>query len=129
MFKNLLSFMLIGVLVNLSLASYAFGDVKPDKKARTAENVKLGVAKIGIGETACVEVKLYDNTKIKGFVKDANDNSFTVITVQNGAEQNIPYSQVKQIEGNNLSTGAKIAIGLGILAAVLVILLIFENYG
>lgn len=129
MFKNLLSLMLIGLILNLSFVSYAFADGKPDKKARTAENVKLGVAKLGTGEAARVEIKLYDNTKIKGYVKEANDNSFTVVTTQNGAEQNIPYSQVKQIKGNNLSTGAKIAIGLGILAAVLVILLIFENYG
>jgi hypothetical protein len=36
---------------------------------------------------------------------------------------------VKQVQGNNLSTGAKIAIGLGILAAILALLLFLENYG
>jgi hypothetical protein len=129
MFKNLLSLMLIGVLFNLSLVSYAHADSKPDKKARLAEKVKQGVNKIGTGEAARVEVKLYDGTKIKGFVKEINDDSFTVVNVNTNAEQNVPYPQVKQIKGNNLSTGAKVAIGLGILAGVLLIWLIFENYG
>jgi hypothetical protein len=129
MFKNLLSVMLIGLLFNLTLVNYVYADSKLDKKALLVEKVKQGVNKIGIGEAARVEIKLYDGTKIKGFVKEINDDSFTVFNVKTNAEQNIPYPQVKQIKGHNLSTGAKIAIGLGILAAVLIILLIFENYG
>jgi hypothetical protein len=41
----------------------------------------------------------------------------------------VPYPSVTQVRGNNLSTGAKVAIVLGIVAAVLGILLFFENYG
>jgi hypothetical protein len=34
----------------------------------------------------------------------------------------VAYPQVKSVKGNNLSTGAKIAIGVGIAAAVIVLI-------
>lgn len=121
--------MLIGLVFNLALVNTAKAESKPDKKARLAEKVKEGVNKLGTGEAARVEVKLYDGAKIKGYIKEIKDDSFTVFNTKTNAEQNVPYPQVKQIKGHNLSTSAKIAIGLGILAGVLLIWLIFENYG
>lgn len=82
-----------------------------------------------MGENSLIEVKLKDKTKVKGYIGEISDDYFVVIDKLNGTSTKVPYPQVKQAKGNNLSTGAKIAIGLGILAAVLVILLIFENYG
>ena len=40
-------------------------------------------------------------------------------TKKTGGATEVPYPQVKSVKGNNLSTGAKIAIGVGI--AILVI--------
>ena len=128
MFKNLLSLMLIGLVFNLSVASFAWAGNKSDKKAQNAEKVKQGVAKIGTGESARIEVKLSDNRKIKGYIKQIDNDSFTVFNSKTEVEESIPYPQVKQVKGNNLSTGAKIAIGLGILAAVLGFFLFLENY-
>lgn len=42
--------------------------------------------------------------------------------VKTGAATTVPYPQVKQVKGNNLSTGTKIAIGLGIVAGVILFL-------
>ena len=39
------------------------------------------------------------------------------------SQRTIAYPQVKSVKGNNLSTGAKIAIGVGIVAAIIFIIL------
>ena len=128
MFKKTLSLLLAGLALNIAIACPANADSK-EKEVRFVEKVKQGIAKLGTGESARVEVKLRDQTKLKGFVKDVEDNSFTVVDAKTGTETKVAYPNVKQVKGNNLSTGAKIAIGLAILAGVLAILLFFENYG
>ena len=129
MFKNLITLVLVGLLFSTTAVNFAYGDSKSDKEARFAEKVKKGIAKLGTGESALVEVKLRDNTKVKGYIKEAGDTSFTVVNPANNVVTIVTYPQTKQVRGNNLSTGAKVAIGLAILAGVLAIWLIFENYG
>ncbi len=98
------------------------------KEVEKNAKIKQKIEKLGTGESAHIEIKLKDKTKVKGYVSEVQDDYFVVMG-NDGKATKVPYPQVKQAKGHNLSTGAKIAIGLGILAAVLVILLIFENYG
>ena len=129
MFKKFLTLLLVGLLFNTTAVSFVYADTKSDKEARFAEKVKKGIAKLGTGESALVEVKLRDNTKVRGYIKEANDTSFTIVNRATNTETVVTYPNTKQVRGNNLSTGAKVAIGLAILAGVLAIWLIFENYG
>ena len=129
MFKKYSTLVLTVLVINLFLAIPAFANTKEEKEARFAAKVKSAVAKLGTGTDARIEVKLKDKTKLKGYVGQINENSFVVIDAKTGAATEVPYPNAGQIRGNNLSTGAKVAIGLGILAAVLAIWLIFENYG
>ncbi|MGI9067261.1 MAG: hypothetical protein ACR2HX_12780 [Pyrinomonadaceae bacterium] len=43
------------------------------------------------------------------------------MNAKTGEVVTVAYPQVKQVQGNNLSTGAKIAIGVAIIAAILTI--------
>lgn len=122
-------FIIATLVVNLTTGNFVFAESKPENDARYVRKIKAGLAKIGVGTQARIEVKLKDKTTVKGYVKETNDDGFTVVNSKTGEETVIPYSSAKQIKGNNLSTGAKIAIGLGILAGVLAIFLFFENYG
>src|SRR5438067_2261831 len=81
-----------------------------DKAAREAEKVKAAISKLGTGPAARVEVKLKDRTKLKGYVSELNDYHFVVTDDKTGIATAVAYPQVKQVKGNNLSTGAKIAI-------------------
>jgi hypothetical protein len=101
----------------------AYAASKEEKEARFAEKVKTNILKLGIGESARVEVKLRDKTKLKGYISAANGESFTVTDSKTGTVTTVAYPQVKSVKGNNLSTGAKIAIGVGIVAAILFIIL------
>lgn len=121
--------MLAGLLFNSVAVNFAYAESKTEKEARFVEKVKKGIAKLGTGPEALIEVKLRDKTKLKGYIKEAGNDTFRVVDAATGAETEVAYPAAKQIRGNNLSTGVKVAIGLAILAGVLAILLFFENYG
>lgn len=100
----------------------AFAGTNSDKEAVRAEKVRTQLAKLGTGPDARVKVELQDRTKIEGYISSANDENFTVTNGKTGAATPVPYPQVRKVKGNNLSTGAKIAIGAGIAAAIVLIL-------
>lgn len=129
MFKKYLTLILTILVINLSLGATAFAETKEEKTNKFAEKVKTNIAKLGTGRDAQVEVKLKDKTKLRGYIGEAGGNGFSVIDAKTGAATKVLYPQVRQVKGNNLSTGAKVAIGLGILAAALAVWLFFENYG
>jgi|ERR1043165_5845015 hypothetical protein len=112
-------FLSLGVAISLALfvCSTTFArSSKEEKEAKLAANLKAGIAKIGTGPAARVEVKLRDNTKLKGYVDQVADDHFVIISDTTGAATAVAYPQVKRVKGNNLSTGAKIAIGIGVVA-------------
>ena len=123
MFRKITTLLLVVLVINLAGARLAYAESKEEKQARFAEKVKANVLKLGTGETTRVEVKLQDKTKLKGFISAADEESFIVTNQETGMSTRVAYPQVKSVKGNNLSTGQKIAIGVGIAAAV--ILLIF----
>lgn len=130
MYKSVLSFALAGLLIHCAgLVAPTHAATKEEKQARFAEKIRAGVAKLGTGEAARVRVKLRDKTKLEGYVAEAGAADFVVVDAKTGTSARVGYQQVKGVQGNNLSTGAKVAIGLGVAVTVLVIWLIFENYG
>lgn len=122
MLKQTLSFVLAVLLLQTAFAVPAAAKSTEEKALRRAAAVKAGIAKLGTGESALVEVKLRDKTKLKGYVREAGEDSFVLVNAKTGVATALPYPQVGQVRGHNLSTGAKIAIGLGITAAVLLFL-------
>lgn len=122
MLKRLLSVSLVGLLLNLVCMTPIYAASKEEKQARLALKVKESVLKFGTGQSARVKVKLHDKTKLQGYISAANGERFTV-TDSTGMATTINYPQVKSVQGNNLSTGAKIAIGVGFAAAAIFIIL------
>jgi hypothetical protein len=123
MFRKLLSLSLIALLTNLAGMSPAYASSKEEKQALFAEKVKASVLKLGSGEAVRVKVKLRDKTKLEGYVSGAGEEAFTVTNPKTGIATTVAYPQVKSVQGHNLSTGAKVAIGVGIAAAVIFIIL------
>lgn len=125
MFKQFLSLMLVALMINTIGLQFAFANSKEDKQARFTEKVKANIEKLGIGEAARVKIKLRDKTKLEGFISATDKDSFTVTNLKTGAATIVAYSNVKSAKGRNLSTGAKIAIGVGIAAAVIIFLIYY----
>ncbi len=129
MFEKVLSVALVGLLLNVTGVSLAHARSKEEKETRFAEKVKEGISKLGTGAAARIEVKLRDKTKLKGYVSEAGEDSFVIVDEKTGATSTVAYSQVKQVKGNNLSKGAKIAIGVGVILLPIIIALIFVSTG
>ena len=127
MFRKLVTLLLIAFLMNLAGVRVAYADSKEEKQARFAEKVKANVLKLGTGESTRVKVKLRDQAKLEGYISDAGAETFTVTNRKTGVATTVPYVQVKSVQGNNLSTGAKSAIGVGIAAALIFIILWFTT--
>jgi len=104
-----------------------YANSKEEKATRLAEKVKAGISKLGTGSGARIEVKLRDKTKLKGFVSEAGEDSFVVVDEKTGASSIVPYVQVKQVKGNNLSTAAEIAIGVGVILLPIVVVLLLVS--
>lgn len=113
--KSLTVFLLLtlsGIFGGASLSA----QTKQDKKTvKVEEKLK----KLGTGEKAKVKVKLYNATTYQGYLSATNDEDFVVID-KGGNPNTLRYSDVDKIGGKNLSTGAKIAIGVGIGLAVII---------
>ena len=127
MFKKLVTLLLVVFVINLAGVRLAYAESKEEKHARYAEKVKANVLKLGTGESTRVKVKLRDQSKLEGYISDASGDTFTITNRKTGVATTVAYPQVKSIQGNNLSTGAMIAIGAGIAAAIIFIILWFTT--
>lgn len=120
--KRFLSVSLIVLLLNLVGIIPAYANSQDDAQvraqARDARKVKIGILKLGLGANARVQLTLRDGRKVKGYIREAGQDSFVVVDAKTGASTTITYTQVKQIKGNNLATGAKVALKLGAILAI-----------
>lgn len=115
MFKKLLSLTLAVLVINLACAASVSANPLTTKEPQFVEKVKAGVAKLGTGQDAHIEVKLQDGTKLKGYISEANDDGFVLMNAKTNAAVPVAYPQVKQVKGNNLSQGVVLLIGIGAL--------------
>jgi hypothetical protein len=122
MYMRTAAVVLIALLLNITSPSPAVAGTSPEKDARFAQKVKTEIAKLGTGPNARIELKLRDKTKLKGYLSEVGDESFAVVDDKTGSATTVSYPQVKQVKGNNFSTGVRIAIVIGIVVAVLFIL-------
>ena len=122
MLKKASSLTLAALLLQLSFAAPVAAKDKEVKAQKHAARIRAAIAKLGVGENARAEVRLGDKTKLVGYISEARDEHFVIIDSRTGKPSSVPYPQVRGVKGNNLSTGAKVAIGLGIAAGVLLFL-------
>lgn len=123
MLKRVLAVMLTGMLVTMAIGlgpvnAQSFQSAGTDDPR--ASKGRLDVVKLGVGEKARVEVKLRDNSKVKGYIGEANEDSFTVVDSKNGSEQRIAYADVQKVNkaGGGFSTRSWIILGAAVAGAV-----------
>jgi hypothetical protein len=123
MLKRIFSLVMIGALLIVTGGRFALAADARAKEAVFTAKLKAEIAKLGTGPSAQVQITLRDKSKFKGYIREANEDYFLLVDEKTGALTEIAYPQVKQVKGNNLSTGAKVAIGVGIGFVVLLLLL------
>jgi hypothetical protein len=90
--------------------------------AQSVDNTRAKVQRLGVGSKARIEGKLRDNTKFKGHISAATQDSFTVIDAQTGASQTIDYADVTSVKkrGGGFSTRGWVILGAAVAATVIV---------
>ena len=120
MLRRTFAIILAGIILSTAFGIQSAGaQTGVDVEARKA---RAKVQKLGVGRDAGVEVKLRDNTRLKGYVGAAGEDSFTVIDPKTNASQTVAYADVTQVKkpGGGLSMRTFAIIGAAVVAAVIV---------
>lgn len=108
MLKSYLSLILIGLLALSGSVSSAFAQTQTGDT--NTENVKAVVAKRGVNEKKRVRVKMLSGVKMKGYISQIGDDSFTLAISKTRQPVVIAYREVSKVESGGLSGGARIGI-------------------
>lgn len=116
--KNYISIKTISVILLISIFGlFVENSVQAQnnqiKNQRKSEKIKQKIRDLGTGENVKIKVELSDHSIYKGYLNKADDEGFVIVD-PNGNSKTVNYSDVNKVSGKNFSTGAKIAIGLGI---------------
>ena len=98
-----------------------------EKDTRLSKKVRAAVLELGTGQTTRVYIKLRDKTRLTGYISEIGESSFVVTDLTSAEATTVSYPDVVQVKGNNLSTGAKIAIAAAIIAGVAIVLYIVKG--
>jgi len=104
--------MLSGIIL---LTAFGFQPARAQSlsEQQAMEKIRTKVIKMGVGVNARVEVKLKDNTQFKGYISDANQDSFTVVASKTASSKTISYADASSVKkaGSGLSTKNLIILG------------------
>jgi len=94
--------------------------VAAQQGAKTIEQIKIKVGRLGVGEKAKATIRLKDGTKTKGYIYRAGEDDFVLRDRKTDTPTTIRYSDVAKVESNKGHSMARnIAIGVGIGAGAL----------
>jgi hypothetical protein len=119
--KRISLILVYSLLLMLASTPAAAAPTKDEKAAAHAIKVKTEIGKLGVGPDAQIRIKLRDKTKLSGYISQTNADSFVITDPKTGAATEVPYPNVTQASGHNLSTGAKIAIAAGIAVGIAIL--------
>lgn len=105
------------VLVSLVFAGISRAQTQGEDNA---EKLRQTAIKIGSGKKARVEVRLRDNTRLKGYIASISPDSFTIVEDKSGELRAIPFSDVDRLKKRG-GRGAWIAIAALAAAAAVII--------
>jgi hypothetical protein len=124
MIKKCLSFALCCLLLVAASSLLISAQTNTGNNASSIAKIKADVAKRDIYERDLVVVKKLDGTKLKGYITQKGDDSFTLTDSKTNQSTTIAYSDVAQVKKGGLSTTSKIAIGALAGAAAIVLYVI-----
>ncbi|HWT03607.1 MAG TPA: hypothetical protein VN256_25385 [Pyrinomonadaceae bacterium] len=133
MLRKCLSLVLAGLLFQTTCAAAAVSARARagggGEDAKLAQKVKAGIYESGTVPEPRIKVKPRDKTTLEGYVESITKDSSVIAGAKTGAAMTVAYSEVKQVKGNNFSTGAKIGIGAAIAAGIAVIIVLATRGG
>lgn len=123
--KYLASFIVVILLFNGG-SLFLYAQTNADKNA---EKVKAAVLKRGTSEKKSVRVKMLNGTKMKGYISQIGEDSFTLKGSKTKQPKVIAYRDTAKVEGRGLAGGARVGIIVAAAAGATLIVLYaaFQN--
>jgi len=113
----------MALLLNAAGAMQISIAAQTNQDTSRVEKIKGDVAKRGAGKKARVKVRLQNGSKLKGYITQAGDESFTLTDSKTKQDTTMAYRDVTQVKKQGgLSVVTMVGIGVGITAATLGIL-------
>ncbi len=129
MMKKFFSIGLIGLLIFFAASAFVSAQTNAANNTANAEKIKKSILKRGAGEKQRISVKMLNGTKMKGYINQTGEDSFTLTDSTTKQSTVLAYRDIEEVGSSGLSKGAKIAIGVSIAAAATLIVLYvaFQN--
>lgn len=110
--KRTFALVLSGLLLSLTV-NFPLVRAQTAQEIQAAARARAKIQELGVGRNARVEVKLRDNTKLKGYISSAEADSFAVTDSKSGVAQMVAYTDVTEVKKSSggLSTKSWIIIG------------------
>jgi hypothetical protein len=118
MFRKVLSLTLVALLINVFGPTPTRAGARVVVQTRNVEKVRGNIRKLGVGESARVELKLWDGRKLKGYIRETGAEDFSVVDAKDGATTTLTYAQVRQVKGRDSLTAAKVGLAVAKGAAI-----------
>jgi hypothetical protein len=128
--RKFLAFILTVVLSQAVGARAVCAQTGSNSNAQTVEQIKSKVARMGTGEKARVTVRMKNGQKLKGYIAQTQENSFTLRDRKTDAPTEVAYSDVAKVEsnrGHSTARGLGLGIGIGVGVAVLTLAIIVTH--
>jgi hypothetical protein len=121
---------LLSLLLLLAVCQIAGAQQPTGNQTNSLEQIKISVAKLGVGEKARGTVTLNSGAKIKGYVSQAGDEDFVIRDRKTNAPTTIRYADVAKIQADRGHSKAKhlgLGIGIGVGAFLGILLIVFSR--
>jgi hypothetical protein len=99
---------------------------RPQNDPPAAEKVRAKVAKLGTGKRSRAEVTLKDDRRLKGYIGEISENSFTLVDPKRGSVTSVAYDQVRHFKSDSHG-GRDLALVLGGTAGIIIFVLAIAN--
>ena len=124
MYKSLLSLALCALLLGQASAAPPPAPAQSEKEARQAERVRAKITRLGTGESARVRIALRNRRgEVKGYVREAGAEEFTLVDPKTGVVTIIPYGQVRAVNPSHALSIVAPIVAVGTLVTVLAVTL------
>jgi hypothetical protein len=108
--------MILSALLFLTPTTQAFAaGQKTDKQVSTIDQIRIKIAKLGVGEKARATITTRDGVKTKGYVYSAGDDDFVMRDRKTATPTTIRYADVTKVDG---SRGHSVARNVLIIAGI-----------
>lgn len=130
MLKKLLSGLFIGLLVVAANLQIVRAQSDAETERNRVERIKTAVYRLDSSRKTKIVVRLKSGAKLKGYLTKIGDDAFDVTNYKTGQTVSVVYRDVAQVKPQGGSSkAAKYALGIGVAAGIVVLVLTLPRRG